>query len=359
VVLALLAAIVFAATLTDRGRYFVATHVTHDKGEVNRLLDRVLLHTLADLGVSARARTADQHGPDVANACRVTLPARIPLAEANLAFTRRVRGLGALVWDAVEGRAGDAPSVRITVGSVEAPILRVEFATSQGSFGMHSTHPLVALVLVDVTRETLPFALRFASGTPVDAAVVPGEEDASRLARALAARGVELIARLPMEPKGYPTTRTGPDPILVDMSDREIRGRVNRALKVIEGAAGLSNQMGQLALQDREVMRAVLGVAADRHLFFLEAPTTPDSQCRKVGREVGAAVLRADVTLDARRAPAGGLAAQVDQLALYAARYGRAVGVVRADSLTLAEVRRALPGLAAQGARLVPVSALP
>ena len=105
-------------------------------------------------------------------------------------------------------------------------------------------------------------------------------------------------------------------------------------------------------------MRAVLGVAADRRLFFLEIPTTPDTVCRKVGREVGAPVLTADAVLDARRGRPEAIAQLMANLASRATRAGSAIAIVHADSLTCALVARGVPAVAAGGVELVPVSSI-
>jgi polysaccharide deacetylase 2 family uncharacterized protein YibQ len=61
-----------------------------------------------------------------------------------------------------------------------------------------------------------------------------------------------------MEPRDYPTRNPGAGAVLVDLSGREIRNRVRGALRKVDPAAGVITHMGQLAVEDRDVMRAVL-----------------------------------------------------------------------------------------------------
>jgi polysaccharide deacetylase 2 family uncharacterized protein YibQ len=89
--------------------------------------------------------------------------------------------------------------------------------------------------------------------------------------------GHEVMLHLPMEPYKYPQNNPGDDAIFVNLSQSEIKRRVNKFLKMIYLADGVNNHMGSLATSDEKTMNAVLDVLQSKNLFFIDSFTSSSS----------------------------------------------------------------------------------
>src|SRR5207302_1354579 len=103
------------------------------------------------------------------------------------------------------------------------------------------------------------------------------------IAEEAAARGIQVILHLPLEPDDA-TIRLGEGGIRVAMSDEEIRRTVAADLATVPSAVGANNHMGSLGTSDPRVMRAVMGEMRTRHLFFVDSVTSPHSVAAQVAR---------------------------------------------------------------------------
>ncbi|EXX84887.1 divergent polysaccharide deacetylase family protein, partial [Paenibacillus darwinianus] len=90
----------------------------------------------------------------------------------------------------------------------------------------------------------------------------------------------------------------GPGAITTDLSDGEIRKRVEAAIADVPYAVGMNNHMGSKATADERVMRIVLGVCREHGLFFLDSRTAWKSVIPRIGEELGVPVIRNSVFLD-------------------------------------------------------------
>jgi uncharacterized protein len=194
----------------------------------------------------------------------------------------------------------------------------------------------------------LPFPLAFS--------VLPDLPRSAEAGRLIAAAGKELLVHLPMEPSSG--TNPGPGAVLTSQSDEEIRRLLEASLELLPQAVGLNNHMGSRATADRRVMGVVLGFLRDRGLFFLDSRTTADTLGPELAGRMGVSLLERTVFLDNENSAAYIEAAL--QHGVRAARLrGSAVLIGHVQNVELAdELRRLLPGLAAEGVRLVAPSVL-
>lgn len=86
--------------------------------------------------------------------------------------------------------------------------------------------------------------------------------------------------------------------ISTDLSDAEIRKRVEEAIDNVPYAVGMNNHMGSKITADERIMRIVLTVCKERGLFFLDSRTTFKTVVPKVTQEIGVPALGNDVFLD-------------------------------------------------------------
>ena len=110
--------------------------------------------------------------------------------------------------------------------------------------------------------------------------------------------GHDVIVHLPMEPVRGKRSWLGPGAITTDLSDDEIRKRVEAAIADVPHAIGMNNHMGSKATADKRVMKVVLQVCKEKGLFFLDSRTSYRTVVPEVAKELGVETLHNDVFLD-------------------------------------------------------------
>ena len=216
---------------------------------------------------------------------------------------------------------------------------------------------LAAIVIDDLGNELAPAERIAAWKEPVAGAVLPGVAFSAAAARALARGGKEVLLHLPMEPEGYPKVRPGPGVILRAQSDEEIVRVLDGDLATVPGAVGVNNHMGSVATADPRVMRIVARALAARGLFFLDSRTTDATVAEKSAEEASVPAVSRRVFLDdVETAPA--IRRQLSELVRRAREEGSAVAIGHPYPVTLTVLEEEMPGLAAQGVRLVRVAEL-
>lgn len=133
---------------------------------------------------------------------------------------------------------------------------------------------------------------------PITAAVMPFTENSRAHAEWAHKYGIEVMIHLSMEPKSGKRSWLGPRPITVDLSPAEVRKIVEDAIKDVPFAVGINNHMGSLAVENEEIVRAIVEVAKERRLFIIDSATSPNTKFPKIAKELGVPVLKRDVFLD-------------------------------------------------------------
>jgi polysaccharide deacetylase 2 family uncharacterized protein YibQ len=163
------------------------------------------------------------------------------------------------------------------------------------------TLPRLALVIDDLGYMQPELVTRLCSlPVPFSVAVLPYQEftrDSADIAYRL---GKEVMLHLPMEPIGYPGPGRdpGPNAILYNLSESEIRRRVRMALDGIPHRVGVNNHMGSRITPDRARMGWVLQELKSRKLFFVDSRTEKDSVAFDVAEELGIPAVQRKVFLD-------------------------------------------------------------
>lgn len=133
---------------------------------------------------------------------------------------------------------------------------------------------------------------------PITAAVMPFTENSTIHAKWAHKNGFEVMVHLPMQPKKGKKSWLGPNPITVDLSKEEVKKRVEAAIESVPHARGLNNHMGSLAIEDEEIVRAIVEVAKAKRLYIVDSGTSPKSKFPKIANELGVPILERDVFLD-------------------------------------------------------------
>jgi polysaccharide deacetylase 2 family uncharacterized protein YibQ len=161
--------------------------------------------------------------------------------------------------------------------------------------------PRLALVIDDLGYMQPELVTRLCSlPVPFSVAVLPYQEftrDSADIAHRL---GKEVMLHLPMEPIGYPGPGRdpGPNAILYNLPEPEVRRRVRMALDGIPHRVGVNNHMGSRITPDRTRMGWVLQELKTRKLFFVDSRTEKDSVAYDVAEQLGIPAVQRKVFLD-------------------------------------------------------------
>jgi hypothetical protein len=215
----------------------------------------------------------------------------------------------------------------------------------------------VALVIDDVGFDE-SIALEFADlDLPLTFAILPHQRYSLTLASRLRRMGHEVILHLPMQPIGHPGSDPGQGAVTEGLSRDEIRATVVGDLESVPGAVGLNNHMGSRATTDPILMRAVLEVAKERGLFFLDSRTTSATVAYDLAVEMGIPAVRRAVFLDDRRERSY-IEAQVRSLLERARTEGFALAIGHPDPATLDALKESAGLLRSPDITMVPASTL-
>jgi polysaccharide deacetylase 2 family uncharacterized protein YibQ len=133
---------------------------------------------------------------------------------------------------------------------------------------------------------------------PITVAIMPFTERSKKHAEWAHKNGFEVMIHLPMEPKRGKRSWLGPKPITVDLTPKEVRQRVEEAIESVPYAVGLNNHMGSLAVEDEEIVRAIVEVSKERKLYIIDSGTSQKTKFPEIAKELGVPLLKRDVFLD-------------------------------------------------------------
>ena len=189
------------------------------------------------------------------------------------------------------------------------------------------------------------------------AGIHPELENLESWKQTAADMGMELVLNLPMEPKNFPSTNPGNNPILVDHPGHTIRKLFSKAYDKVKPVSVVKTYMGGLAVEDRDVMRPVLEEASERGLIFLDTTLEEYSVVRELGREVSVRVESIwKAGMIDERGGESTVAIRFDSFVNISRSKGYGIGVIHAKEATLKVLAQTLPALAEEGVVVVPLS---
>ena len=159
--------------------------------------------------------------------------------------------------------------------------------------------PRFALVVDDLGYAPPELVTRLcAQPIAFSVAVLPYQEFTKESANIAFEKGKEVMLHLPMEPIGYPKADPGPDAVMFNLTEQEIRERVRKALDDIPHRTGVNNHMGSRITPDKPRMTWVLQEIKARRNFFVDSRTEKDSVAFDVAKELGVHSVQRKVFLD-------------------------------------------------------------
>jgi polysaccharide deacetylase 2 family uncharacterized protein YibQ len=287
----------------------------------------------------------------------IEVPRRASLYRINDALTQAIQLLGGNVIRGVERPAplaGILLDLRLGYGDQVTHAISIEPSETVADQGAQ-----LALIVTDLDRSPIKLYRAFMKSPLLfSVALRPDKREAVRIGKEVRQENHEVLLHLPMEPKGYPRIDPGKDAILLDLSRIEIEDRIMRCLSAVGPVQAVVSRLGGAALNDPDVMRAVLDELKRRDLPFIDANPAGPSMVEEIGEETGARTLVAGATIDDGKGTAAALRARIREIAATAAQKGSLVVMVRPSALVLDVLESELPKIRAQGVELVPISRL-
>jgi len=133
---------------------------------------------------------------------------------------------------------------------------------------------------------------------PLTVAIMPFLPTSESDAQLAHKKGHEVIIHMPMEPKNGKRSWLGPGAITTDLSNEEIKSRVEKAIESVPHAVGMNHHMGSKATEDERVMRVILEVCREKGLYYLDSKTARKSVIPKIATELSVPYLENDMFFD-------------------------------------------------------------
>ncbi|MBM7588084.1 polysaccharide deacetylase 2 family uncharacterized protein YibQ [Bacillus pakistanensis] len=156
----------------------------------------------------------------------------------------------------------------------------------------------LAIVIDDLGNNMKGTNELLALDVPLTVAIMPFLSTSTQDASHAFENGHEVIVHMPMEPIKGKKSWLGPGAITTDLSDKEIRKRVEDAIKSVPYAVGMNHHMGSKATADERVMRIVLEVCKENGLYYLDSKTTGKTVIPKLAEELGVPLLENKLFFD-------------------------------------------------------------
>jgi polysaccharide deacetylase 2 family uncharacterized protein YibQ len=192
------------------------------------------------------------------------------------------------------------------------------------------------------------------------AAIIPFQPTTKRDAEWAHRTGNEVIVHLPMEAKGGGRRWLGNNAITSDLTDEEVRKRVNEAIDDVPYAVGLNNHMGSKITGDKRIMKIVLQVCRERGLFFLDSKTNYFSVGKQVAEQIGVRYVENRIFLDDVQS-VNRIKKQMKKIGIYLEEHGECVAIghvgLRGGKKTAEVIRKEASAMMAE-IDFVPVSQL-
>lgn len=205
----------------------------------------------------------------------------------------------------------------------------------------------IAFVIDDFGYNTKNIDAFFDLGIPVTLSILPNLAYSERVALEARERNHEVIVHLPLEPHES-TKPLEKHTIFCDMEEGAVELELERALKSIRVAVGISNHMGSKATENERLMTIIFNKLKEHNLFFMDNLVTSASVCGEVAEKTGIRLARRSVFLD-NSSDSEYIKGQIRELQRQALATGWAVGVGHDREGTVLAIKDMIPELEKSG----------
>ena len=128
--------------------------------------------------------------------------------------------------------------------------------------------------------------------------ILPGSPYSKEVETKAIASGHECLIHIPMEPQGYPNVNPGENAILMKMTEKEIKRRVESFVQELPHCIGANNHMGSIVTQYKNKITPVLEVIQKHNLFFVDSKTTNKTIAYRTAKNMNIPAGLNDIFLD-------------------------------------------------------------
>jgi uncharacterized protein len=216
--------------------------------------------------------------------------------------------------------------------------------------------PRVAVIIDDCGYSKTRCKLFLQLPIPITLSILPLTPYAKQTQTDALAAGKAVMLHLPMEPDST-QANPGTGAITTEMSDDAVRTQVEADIDSLDGVPGANNHEGSKATADTRVMRDVLDVLHDRHMFFIDSMTSEQTVGAPLAREIGVPTAERDVFLDNHKDLAY-IQGQLAQVVEVARKRGSAIAIGHPNETTAQALAQAIPQMQAAGITFVDAATL-
>ncbi|MBV8164880.1 MAG: divergent polysaccharide deacetylase family protein [Candidatus Eremiobacteraeota bacterium] len=218
------------------------------------------------------------------------------------------------------------------------------------------TGPQVAVIIDDCGNSEERCKAFLQLPIPITLSILPMTPHGKQTEAEALDAGKSVMLHLPMEPDSA-QANPGPGAITTEMNDDAVRAQVEADIDSVAGVPGANNHMGSKATSDPRVMRDVLDVLHERHMFFIDSVTSGQTVGESLARDLGVPTAERDVFLDNKK-DVNYILGQLKEVVVVAKRRGTAIAIGHPNPTTVQALAQAIPQMQAAGITFVNASSL-
>ena len=307
---------------------------------------------------------ASEKNPDIPDSLEITLAKGESEPEAKSDAAKIQRALTSVATrHGLTEELAEAPEGSVFFylkGVARTHAIQIHFGTVAGEQGQGNVAPQngakLAIILDDLGNDRHAADEIFDLHYPLTISVLPNHEHSQEIAKGAERRGYQVMLHLPMQ--AVANEKSEAQELRRGMPTREVSTLVNQFLEDIPGAVGVNNHQGSEATSDPALMRALMPVLREHHLFYIDSRTTAATVAYETAQSSRVPSAFRNVPFLDDVTEVGAVRRQLE-LALRGAREkGEAVAIGHPHPATLQALREVLPNAQSEGVRLAFASEL-
>ena len=216
--------------------------------------------------------------------------------------------------------------------------------------------PMIAIVIDDMGVDRRRSAMTIGLRAPLTLSFLTYAKDLKAQTDKARQMGHELLLHVSMEPRSTEVD-PGPNALLIDLGEAEIRRRLNWGLSRFSTYVGLNNHMGSKFTADRKAMRIVMEEIKRRGLLFLDSRTSGKTIGVTLAKEMGVPAVERNIFLDHENSVSA-VEAKLAQVETLARRMGAVIAIGHPRDVTIEALQTWLESIDSKGFQLVPLTTI-
>lgn len=314
-----------------------------------------LPESLSDIGISPEnisTKAPDSTYAGIRTVYTVNVPENISLTRINVAINELSKEMGGRVFQGIESESGK--TITIKVGSGRTP---TDIIVLRKMRGLKKKTGVMAIIVDDLGMRNLNLARRLCDMKQVvTLAILPFQPKTFDVIQLARKTGTPYILHMPMEPKST-KVKPGEGAIYTSDTEEDIRLKLDRAFRDVNGASGANNHMGSRVTEDLRIMEIVMNYFRKNGLFFVDSQTSRNSVGYSLSQKMGvkSAVLTRFIDVTDEQEFIEGRLRELGDTAI---EKGQVVAICHDRPNTVSVLERILPELEKRGISFVAVDKL-